>query len=193
MQDVVDQLPVHGDCGPEVVEELRRYGRLLYTGFGQTKLVEDANGEVRDTEVFTTKNKALRPLRMWHALRSRNILRNHGRQEVQKDDAAAAEGEPVKADEAFFSSRFHEPGVDLEGITKRRTWPSWTAESSKGLSSMRVLLEHLFDHDRWAVASSSWLSVFLESGGVIWDTKNEEYLLHLGNVGRLASLVWPLE
>eukprot|EP00969_Alexandrium_andersonii_P235837 10411954-Alexandrium_andersonii.AAC.1 len=43
----------------------------FFSGWGQSKVVEDANKEMREKETKDTNNKTLRSVRQWDAIRSR--------------------------------------------------------------------------------------------------------------------------
>eukprot|EP00974_Lingulodinium_polyedra_P046304 4437094-Lingulodinium_polyedra.AAC.1 len=57
---------------------LQRQARLVFGGFGQTKVIEDCHHWLRDREARDTTNKTVAYANQWDVLRSKGTLEAHG-------------------------------------------------------------------------------------------------------------------
>ena len=109
MAEVVDLLPAVGSTMSVAdMEDLQRFAEVVWSGFGQSKVVEDANKEVRDKESRDTTNKHLKIAKQWNTLRSMRVLQSHQRQEPDPNPGgvgAPSEVEPFQ--ESHYSVKGH--------------------------------------------------------------------------------------
>eukprot|EP00974_Lingulodinium_polyedra_P094568 9166408-Lingulodinium_polyedra.AAC.1 len=184
MSEVRDCLAADASGMPDAeLREVRQFSQRLWQGWGQSKIVEDGNKLARGVETEDTDTKAMASMKLWDVLRSKEVMASHRRQEIDPDQASQPlPVAPRPPSKALFHYQGIQPSVNLLGITERRTWPSFTAQSSKGLHAHRHLLQHCLAKDCWALASRCWLSAFLEKGGVVLHKESGNYHLVLGNV-----------
>eukprot|EP00974_Lingulodinium_polyedra_P069059 6686397-Lingulodinium_polyedra.AAC.1 len=83
--------------------------------------------------------------------------------------------------------------IDGLALTQRRTWPTFTAQSSKALVASRVLLQECQSKDRWSLASRCWMSCLLPRGVVVQKPKDPNFYISLGPVGHMACMAWGLK
>eukprot|EP00974_Lingulodinium_polyedra_P063524 6133437-Lingulodinium_polyedra.AAC.1 len=147
---------------------LQQCSRDIWAGWGQTKLIEDGNREIRQQESFDTNNLTLSIAKQWDSLATRGVVGQHGRAEVDLEQATArANVEAAKEEcKGLFSAKFHQPTVDAQSLTTKRAWPSYTPQTSVGPIAAIALLQHCYELDRWNEASNCWLSARLPSGTV---------------------------
>eukprot|EP00974_Lingulodinium_polyedra_P084280 8159702-Lingulodinium_polyedra.AAC.1 len=165
----------------------------VFMGFGQTKIVEDANREAREREQQDVLNRKISISKMWDALRSRGVLDMHRRREISGASVAPLPQKPGEALKALYTCPGHEPALDLAHITSRRTWPSFTAQGAQSLAGQTHLLRHCHLQGTWAQAQLCWQSCFLPLGTVVHCLKSDAYILSLGEVGFTACLGWRLQ
>ena len=194
LSELVDKLPAQGDTLlPEDLEEVRALSKAIWSGWGQTRLVERGNKEVRAQESFETSKKVLSQAKQWDSLRTRGVISQMGRAELDPSPlAVGSAGKPPALDKQLFHSHSHQPLVDLKSLSKPRTWPSFTPLSSAGLWAGSVLLRHCWEKDTWPTASHCWLSDLLPLGTVVVEEATKSYWVSLGSVGHCAALAWPL-
>eukprot|EP00974_Lingulodinium_polyedra_P104425 10108312-Lingulodinium_polyedra.AAC.1 len=95
---------------------LRKVADTIFSGWCQSKVVEDGNKVVRDEETRAVTNKSsLKPARQWDTLRSREVIAGHQRQELDPQPGAAEDAsqqEAPKVGEGLFTARGHAaPGI----------------------------------------------------------------------------------
>eukprot|EP00974_Lingulodinium_polyedra_P099587 9645527-Lingulodinium_polyedra.AAC.1 len=82
LSELVDLLPAVGTTLPAgTLEFLQDYSRSMWSGWGQSKVIEDANKEAREKESRDSTSKVLKEVKQWDALRSRGVIVAHGRVE----------------------------------------------------------------------------------------------------------------
>eukprot|EP00974_Lingulodinium_polyedra_P024108 2334084-Lingulodinium_polyedra.AAC.1 len=93
-----------GGMDPARVGELHRLSLHCYSGFGQTKVIEDGNKVVREAE-DSTSNKRLRITRQWDVLRTKGVLGQHGHQEVDPKPGMPHQPQPAtKLPEGLYTA-----------------------------------------------------------------------------------------
>ena len=98
----------------ELLQQLHAYCYFLFTGFGQTKVVEDALKQLRDVEDRSVTNSRLERVRQWALLRDTNILGLHCRPELDPQ----VPPEPVKPHlpHSLFSCFDQQPTLQCEKL-----------------------------------------------------------------------------
>ena len=176
-----------------VLWQLSTVARQIFSGFGQTKVVEDGIGKVRDHEDFDVKNKKVSLRAQWSSLREEKVLEMHGRREVtvlQEDEAPASE--PVTWDSCMHHSNKHECSLGLRPLVGKATWPTLTAQSCQALPLEMCLFRHCVRADDIGALESHWKCAFVDSCTVLREVSTDKHCLALGHVGFATQLQWPL-
>ena len=179
----VAQLP------PEVCSEARQ----IFSGFGQTKTLEDAFKLLRDLERSQQANRSVARARRWWALVQSTLFTDAGRDSL----AVPAVGERLPGrypEELHQSSRIRDPGpaAPLPEILQGASWETLTA------AQMRGLVGELAYMQAWHLAGQpdevpSWQVGFLRPREV-YRLPGNKFFLCLGSIGgKFAALGWPLD
>ena len=78
--------------------------KQLFTGWGQTRIIEQANREIREQERFDSWKKAVSTAKLWDSLRSRGVIDKFDRTELDPEaghSEAPAEGSPEPGRDDF--------------------------------------------------------------------------------------------
>ena len=173
-----------------VLPELASHSRLLFTGFGQTKVIEDGIKEVRDRADRDVCNKRLACVHQWKALQDTRVLGKHGREEL----APPAENMPArgKVPWSAFSSYGSTPSMDCSSLVETATWPSLTAQSMQVVCAEQQLFRHCLREGDWEKAEDSWKCNFVRAGAVMQNVASGDLVLALGSVQYVALVTWAL-
>eukprot|EP00974_Lingulodinium_polyedra_P102156 9892841-Lingulodinium_polyedra.AAC.1 len=94
----------------EAVHQATECSKQIFQSWGQTKVVEDGNREMRNLESHDVLNRTIGLAKQWDGLRTREVIKAHGWQEVDPDTVALAETppKPVEAG-AMYHAVGHTP------------------------------------------------------------------------------------
>ena len=149
LSEITDLLPLVGNVmASDSVEQLHSVSDKIFGGFGQTKVVEDANKEVREKESRTVANKLVSMVRQWGCLRTKDVIAKHGKGEL--DPTPHGPGVPAEWPEVakeLFTTAQHSPTIDAVSICGRRDWSSFSSQTSKGVYATRQLLLECYARD----------------------------------------------
>ena len=161
----------------EVLATLSSFSQRVFSGFGQTKVIEDGLQRLRSSEQRTVANKKVECARQWSTLRGQKVLGLHQRDEVEPPPEATAERRGLS--KAASTVRGRAPTLDASAFTHKATWPTLSAQSLQGLSVEHALLEHCFVQGQFEEASCFWKALSVHIGAVIFKE------------GRGHALPWP--
>ena len=121
----------------------------------------------------------------------------HGRIGIQvHDDDEKSQGKPVE----IFSCKKHETSIPhCDSITRKCTWPTYSAQSSKKIPADRILLRYLADEEEdhkqnlWASASLCWQADLFQPRSIIFDKRSSKHYLVLGTLAHSGLVVWEVE
>ena len=115
---------------------------LLEPGWGQTKVVEDANRELRFHERFDAPNTTFRVHKMWDVLHTRAIIKQHRRTELMApvDDPALADA-PAAAS-WLYTADDHESSIPAEHLLDTRDWATFTGATVPAQAAGLELVRH---------------------------------------------------
>ena len=166
----------------------------MWSGFGQTKVVEDLFNLLRRRENRDTLNKTLYPSRMWQSAVGSDILQLHGRKGVPIDNAAPKYNGALAT---LYDSSKHTPTVSLRRITGATTWPTFKPMAAMVLNAMLQVQRRCGAEGSWGRGSASWKCMLLHQGLVIQRagdmSLDTQFLLTLGCVQGCATLGFPLK
>ena len=107
---------------PGNLEAISDLSRTVCVGLGQTNVVADGNNVVRKAESNVQNNRALKPLRMWDTLNSKQVMATHRRAEVDpKPGTPDLPTDVPKVSESFFSTKDHDVVLHGLSICHRKT------------------------------------------------------------------------
>ena len=124
-------------------------------------MVEDANRELRHREQLETNNRLLAQVKQWGALRAKEVLAQHRRQEVQAPTEAPGLADPPLVKKPLVTATGHIMSLDGWHITDNRGWPSFTPHRAQSLAAQLALLRHGQSKDCWAEAGRCACSMLL--------------------------------
>ena len=176
----------------EEVQQLKAWGKNLWSGWGQTKVVEDGNRIVREHETKDVTNKTVSIAMLWDGLRSAKVLESYGRAEAVPPPDTPPDQEPKLTKDLFDAVGFR-PTVDLATFTGRRTWPSFSPLGSRTLWCQAALFRHCKENDCWDDAARCWQCQLLPAGTVVWRKPQKQYMVSLGALGLTGCLAWHIE
>eukprot|EP00974_Lingulodinium_polyedra_P054152 5207136-Lingulodinium_polyedra.AAC.1 len=107
MAEVVDFLtPLPPYMSAQDRSVLEALARKIFSTWGQSKVIEDGNKEIREKEDRDTTCKLLGIRKQWDALVAREVIKAHGREEVKPTGAPTARPPPLPKD--LFSCKGHQ-------------------------------------------------------------------------------------
>ena len=170
---------------------VRIYARYCWSGWGQTKICEDAFKMCRQREDLDSLNGIRIVPAYLSAMSQMGAIKLHDRREVfPSDDEPKLEG----ASKDIFISKNHEPSIPNHmAIMSKATWPTFSAQSSKVIPAHIVLLRQLDENDEWSLASKCWQSDLFPAKTVIWEKNSCKYYLVLGSISHTLLVLWQIE
>eukprot|EP00974_Lingulodinium_polyedra_P026702 2574660-Lingulodinium_polyedra.AAC.1 len=95
-----------------VEQEVVQFARLVFSGWGQTKVCEDANAVVREKETRDTTSKVVAKTKQWDSLRARKVIELHGGTEIEGNVEGPAGGHSAQETESLFFDPKHKATWD---------------------------------------------------------------------------------
>lgn len=179
--------------GFQATPELRRRCRLIFTGLGSDKLVEDANKVVRDSENRSAPKKVLKGYRIWEAPIGHGVLAQYGRAEVQSNSRPMILSEQKRS---LFQAvgNLPEGAPDYKRILGTQDWATFDATSLKKLPAMVALLRSMSEADDWSLSSECWRSSVVPEHQVILQTDSggQSSLWYCMYKCEYGVLPWPV-
>ena len=182
--------------GWECTPELKYYCSMLWSAFGQTKLVEDAFQRERAAEK-KTENGLLSKGTVWHTPIGAKILSQvHQFKEVRAADYTLKGDEPAKLPHSLHTSSLKQSSIPLDnlaGTSTKGSWPSWMpANLVQQAGDLQVLLAAHRD-ETWSDMPCIWKSQMMCQGLLCRPTGRSEWRLSLGGLGGAGFASWPCE
>eukprot|EP00974_Lingulodinium_polyedra_P074567 7227006-Lingulodinium_polyedra.AAC.1 len=91
LEDLTDMLLPFGGMAPGDLKEAKEWSMQVWGGWGQSKVVEDSNKQVREQESLGSLNKTVSRCTAWAVQRGKEVIGSHRRQEVNPDDLGIPE------------------------------------------------------------------------------------------------------
>eukprot|EP00974_Lingulodinium_polyedra_P074780 7245392-Lingulodinium_polyedra.AAC.1 len=96
MSDLCDRLLADGSgMQPSDLQAAKELAAQVWSGWGQSKVVEDSNKQVREQEGFGSMNKNLFRANVWNSQWAKKVIEVHKRAEVDPDLVGAPQGEAI--------------------------------------------------------------------------------------------------
>jgi len=170
---------------------VRKYVQLLFSGWGQTKICEDAFKHLRERESMDTLTGVKGTMSYYANLVNMGAITLHHRQDITPAvDELYATGKPSE----MFVSKHHSPTLtNAMDITKTATWPTYSAQSSKKTYADIVLLRYLKANNCFASASKCWQCELFQPNSVIHQTATKTFVLVLGQLCFQVLVCWRIE
>ena len=175
----------------EVLRRLDALAKSIFTGWGQTKVVEDGIRELRDVEQRGTTNKKVAAIRQLGILRDRKVIALHKREEFEPTTPAVTP--KATTPWSTFTAKGTEPTIEIDSLTGAASWPTLSAQTYQVIAAEMALVARAHATDGWEDASGCWKCLFVPTGACLKKKDVEdEFWVNLGHVGYVALLVWPL-
>ena len=168
LREIVCMLTVaHETSMDERKELVVKYVRLIFSSWGQTKICEDTFKELRDREQRDTTCSNLSNSSYYAYMTNMKTIEKHEREEAQP---GLHEPEVnTDANDLFTCRPAHQPeGIDIEKISSRAVWPTFTPQTSKRIYADISLLRHCHEKDLWNSIGKCWLTCLFARGQVVY-------------------------
>ena len=175
----------------DVRSAVRKYVAVKFSGWGQTKVCEDAFKNLREQESMDTLTGVKGVVSYYANLFNMGAVTLHDRTEIEAPmDAPQAEG---KASDVF-AAKNHVPSLgDCSDIARNATWPRCSAQSSKRCYADIVMLRYLKANDCFPASSRCWQCELFQPSSVIYHIPTETYYLVLGQLCFQILICWLVE
>lgn len=178
-------------------EQLSDLVRALFTVCGQSKIVEDCIGILRDHETRDSKNTQMALFQAWNQPIMAKLIDQYRRAEIVPETSAPTHKDFV-ADKIFHStnrSNDHtQDSVNLRKILGRQDWTTYNFQTCKNPMAEAQLILYLSRTGRWAEAEFSWQIRLVPEFQIL--RVNEPSAVEKYNfvvkVLDGAAIVWPL-
>ena len=169
---------------------IRKYLHYVFTGWGQTKIVEDNFNRCRYVETQGVLNKTRCCATYYTAMANMGTISLHERTEVTAtSDTPLAKGRPGEV----FHCNNHTPSLpDANNITGKATWATHSPQSSKVLQAGLWLFEHCHESNYWALADKCDQCEFFQRRSIIQKRGDPNHYIVLGALDNKILLVWKV-
>lgn len=173
--------------GPQLTEWLRTIFRSMLN----TVMVERSAQRLRDHETRGQQNKTMHNFSSWEVLFQAGLFAEFQREEV----SLGVSGAPPPG----FGDRLFNPpygakaggGLDLHGILKNPSWPSYTAQSQKLVYAQMAALLDLYRRGDFSLAAAQWHVTLWPEKAMI-QTPDMDAPAMVLQVWESAALLWPM-
>eukprot|EP00974_Lingulodinium_polyedra_P081004 7847504-Lingulodinium_polyedra.AAC.1 len=109
------------------LQTLHKFSLNLFTGWGQTKVVEDGLKQLREAERAESTNGRLEVIRQWGVLRDREVVGLHKREEI-KPEVSEDAPKPSLPQSLFICWNKAPTLADAATLLHKADWPTLTAQ-----------------------------------------------------------------
>ena len=141
---------------------------------------------LRDAETRETRNRVLKAARQFLAGNACSLFKEHGRHGIEVEQPSAKKQALPKG---CFTSTSHKISINVESLTKRATWPSFTPQSVVTLAAPRYLLRFLNLTDDVDLAQEACRSILLPLGTIFRRATSLDNWDFVAGPGRLRRRV----
>jgi hypothetical protein len=172
--------------------------RSVFCGLPQSRIVEDANGLLRNCETRQTTAKVVRRLTQWEQPIKGRLLDKWGKEEIQGPSQVPA---PASALDRLFTPT--EPAADhpnfqqlqqlvdqLKTILDKQDWPSFKPKGSLQQVGELQLLRFLRETNKWGMAQEAWRARVFPVGELVAQGAGEKGLFWVVEVTDPMVLGW---
>jgi len=176
----------------DVLEQLGVLARQAFSGWGQTKIIEDGLKELRHREEHDTTNAHISKVRQWASLRDAKVIGLHKLQELEAAENPDVEA-PPKLSKHAFTCRGAKPSIAAESMVGSATWPTMSAQSGQILQAEQQLMRQCRLEGCWENAGACWKCVFTTPGTLLRHRASGDLRVVLGDVMYVALLAWSVD
>lgn len=171
----------------------------LFSGVGQTKLVEDAFQKLRDHETRDSAHKMLGRMQAWEDLVQHKLWAVHGREEVSGATAAAT---PANFGNSLFvlvakagEGEFEQPiddSLQLSRIMGSVDWVTFDAQSQmERVGAVQHLLSMHVGGKQWHLCDGAWKCSLVPEGHLVTSSEGGGGTFFIVRSFAGACLAWP--
>ena len=178
-------------CPNERRHKIQKYVYYIFSGWGQTKVVEDNFKVCRYVETQGQLNNTRTIQSYYTAMAKSDTIGLHKRQEIRE-----AEDEPLASDKPSqtFYCKHHQPSVpDTEAITGKATWSTFSPQSSKTIQADLMLLDYISANKAWASADKCNQCEFFQRRSIILRKADNQFFVVAGALAKKILVVWKVE
>ena len=143
---------------------LHFFAKGVFSGWGQTKVIEDGLQRVRDKETRDTTNRRMTAARAYRVLHESDVAALHGREDFEPT------GELMKGDmfpKDIFGITESVPSMDSSSLVGPATWPLCSAQSGQVVACETALLRLVAAQGRDEAVSGCWKCAFVPAGTLL--------------------------
>ena len=171
--------------------------KACFMGFGQSKVVEDANHFIRCCEQRGQNSNVAALLRLWHELRRKGVLSEvHHYSEVSTDGCPWPVGKQA-VPEAAMKPKLGDrsiPDIDkCAGKSAKAPWVTFSPGSWSAQAGEQTALEEAARIGNFAAMEDAWACCVLRAGMLVRQAGTQNWLFCLGDIGFAATVGWPVE
>lgn len=169
----------------------------LFEACGQSKIVEDSIGVLRDHEVRDSRNTQMALFESWSQPVLAEVIKSYRREEVQPQTGGATD-KNFTAERLFYpthrSDDASQDSVPLRGILGPQTWTTYNSQTCKNAIAEAQFVMYLWRTGQWEEAHSHWQAMLLPEFQVIRanEIDKEEKYYFVIKVFEAGAIVWPL-
>ena len=178
----------------EVRDELTSWLREVWDGFGQTKVIEDANKLAREHETRDQSSRSVRRLKRWSLPSIHGLLTQYQRLEVENNSIKPTKDDPMH----LFAPPAHQ-GDHIQPLNQIRsvaTWPTLTPADWNLHSGDIAAITYLHETHNWGKAGELWHASLVPVQEVVVSDESEGKPVYSWVVmvsTDVAALTWPME
>ena len=100
----------------------------VFSGWGQTKVMEDLLQKLRNRESVDVSNQHISCVHQYAAMRDMDCIANHKRKEMDTSPGDIGTKQPPKS---TFNAQNHLPNIEPLPLVQKATWPTLTPQGFK--------------------------------------------------------------
>ena len=171
--------------------------KACFMGFGQSKVVEDANHFIRCCEQRGQNNNVAALLRLWHELRRKGVLSEvHHFTEVSTAGCPWPVGRQAVPEAAMKPKLGDRSIIDIDkcaGKSAKAPWVTFSPGTWSAQAGEQNALEEAARTGDFAAMGDAWACCALRAGMLVRQAGTQNWLFCLGDIGFAASVGWPVE
>lgn len=173
-----------------------------FRGIGHSRINEEANKLLRDTEVHDSANMTVRFGRMYSVLMNSKLLTSERRDEIQGSSTQA----PVPQDSAFdrlFRADItigddvseevkagRQISKEIDQVMGKQSWPVHTPASEQQHIAEQRALRWMFVNNAWELAGELWRAAFMPVGQLIEEVSTRAHFFVV-KAYNTCFVAWP--
>lgn len=171
---------------------LREYIGLIFQGWGQTKINEDANRTVRQVETRGQNSKKVQRVRRWAAPRQEKMIDQWGRAEVTPNSELPC---PSSIPDGFFNvtQKIANEQPSLQSITKTTaSWPTFGYGTIHNQAADLAVSRVMRAQNAWGYLADLWQVSLLPENQVVRKKGSGDLFFVLHVQEGSAAILWKM-